>query len=133
MAFASTIYQLKKQYGKPGTLEHRGSSHVDTATGQESVETESENVGTVILLPSRVVAQTFMVFRSKNHPGSAFYNEHRMIALLDRREVSPNCKVDMNDRLILGELTFNVSGILDLHGEHFVELGLSDLNSEGIQ
>lgn len=132
-AFGATIYSLKRKHGYSGVLEHDSDLTVDPDSGEQRKTTVSQDLGTVILLPSRVVAQTFMIFRTKNHPGSAFYTLHETIGLLDRTCLPKDFKVFKSDRLILKGITFNIKGILDLHGEQFVEFGLEDLGSEGMQ
>lgn len=132
--FGATIYRLQRQYGKIGRVIHRGPLVVNPATGQQEHNEEIEAVGTVIVLPSRVVAQTFSIFRTRDHPGGAFYTQHETIALIDRGALPTTFAVDMNDRLYLpeDEHTFDISGILNLHGEQFVELGLADLGTKGV-
>lgn len=134
MAFDATIYLLQKRYGYASEVVKISDLQVNPNTGEQASHKVSTPVGVAIVLPSRVVAQTLAVFRSKDHPGGAFYMTHETIALIDRGCLPSDFKVDMNDRFVLPERNeqFRIGEILDLHGEQFIELGLVNLEGEGV-
>ena len=108
-------------------LVHTEKLPIDLETGRQDSTSVRTPIGRVILLPSRVVVRTFSVFRSKDHPGGAFYSEHELIGLIDRRELASSVEIKIGDvvEALLKEESYKIAGILNLYGENFVEVGLT--------
>lgn len=134
MGFDATIYLLQKRYGMSAKVIKNSDLVVNPETGTQESQVIEISVGTVIVLPSRVVAQALAIFRTRDHPGGAFYTTHETIALIDRDCLPSTFKVDMNDnlRLVDTDRIYRIGEILDLHGEQFIELGLVDISGEGV-
>ncbi len=129
MRFSATIYRLKQDYGFKAELVTVTDLVVDPSTGDQEPNEIVQDIGTVVLMPSRVVASSFAVFRTRNHPGGAFYTKFETIALIDRNELVAELLVVNGDTLRIPsrQEEYKVAEYLDLIGEEFIELGLEKI------
>lgn len=124
MKYNAVIYSLKRQYSVQATLVHYEDPQVDVASGSVISSETIVNIGQMIVLPSRVIAASLSVFRSKEHPSGAFYLRHEVVGLVDRKSLYKDLNISVGDRIN----NYSVAGVLNLYGELFIEVGLTDLS-----
>jgi len=109
------IYQLKREYGGPVTIQRRTANTVDLETGKKTQTKDAVHISRVIILPTRLIRKfdydLTYIASNKNFTYGGFYDTDHREFIFDARDLPNGFAFNLDDALIFKHIRYELKEV----------------------